>query len=448
MPTLNETRIQYVIDTFWLVYVETGKTEFGYGDRLKGGVNIFNSGTNVFETRNLIPESNWTRREWAGRNIPFPFVNHPEKILEKTDTGVKIHFDLFAGAFFFLSGWQEFVIPERDSYGRFSYSSSFQARNGTLAVPVVNYYFDVLAEAIGLATGEKPQIRSHGGKFLAFLSHDIDICKSGWKGGSKWALQTWKWHIPFLNLAGKLFGKDPWFNFSEILRKEKARGLTSTFYFLCRKGWIGNMPHADFDISDSSIRKVMEEVAEAGGEVAMHGSRGAHEELEKFQADLKLFNRKTAGNRFHFLNFDIRKTPKLLEEAGMDYDATLGFSERPGFRNGICHPFFLYDLQSDRQTRVLEIPLNVMDSTFAETKYLGTSPEKARDFIREVATETKKFKGCISILWHNTHFSPQKFGGWGEVYWEMAEELSAGGARFVTAKEIHQLFASGTKDNG
>lgn len=443
MPALSPNQIKYVVDTFWSIYDSSHQVAIDYGQISGPGVRVYDSETSIFSEQTSLSESDFRDFNRLDKKIPFPFVADTNELIEMTNEGVRVNFDVIAAAFYFLSGWQEFVSDVRDMYDRYPFAESIQEKLKIVDIPVVNYYFDVLAEAVGLATGKKPkQIMFADAHLTVTLSHDIDLCRSGWKGESKAGLKKGDLLEPVRNLIGKAFGTDPWFNFQEIIQKEAEFGVKSTFFFLCRQGWIGNMPHSDFDVTSKPIRDVMGHIQQAGSEVAVHGSSGTHTDLNLFNEDLNLLGVDSIGNRFHFLNFNPKKTPGLLQKAGMKYDSTLGFAEHLGFRNGICHPFLLFDLNKDEATDVLEIPLVVMDAMFADDRYMNIEPEIAQEKIRATAKEIQKFGGCLSLLWHNTYYSKYKYRGWGEVYWDTVRELNNLGASFKTSAELAEIGKS------
>jgi hypothetical protein len=158
-----------------------------------------------------------------------------------------------------------------------------------------------------------------------------------------------------------------------------------------------------------------------------------------FEDDLRRIGTALCGNRFHFLGFDAAQTPQVLEAAGMAYDCSLGFAEALGFRNGICHPFFLWDHANDRPSQVLEIPLMVMDATLQFKHYMGLSPSVATSAALALMEEVERWHGVMSILWHNTHFADYKYAGWRSVYINLLDAARSRGAVFLTGNQISEV---------
>ncbi len=90
--------------------------------------------------------------------------------------------DLIASTFFWLSGWQEYTIQNRDQHGRFPYAESLQAALGTVLEPAVDQYREVLKRQL-LQHGVPLRPRTWEGKSWAFCAtHDIDYMRK-WRPG-------------------------------------------------------------------------------------------------------------------------------------------------------------------------------------------------------------------------------------------------------------------------
>jgi peptidoglycan/xylan/chitin deacetylase (PgdA/CDA1 family) len=273
------------------------------------------------------------------------------------------------------------------------------------------------------------------------LSHDIDSTDKAWLRGSYHELRKGRINS-VINLIYRKFllGNDAWFNLEEILEYERENGVYSTFFFIPRKGKKDGIKNADYDINNEKFQQAIEKIRKKEFEVGLHGSIGTHSNSNRLIEDLQKVNHNVLGNRFHFLKFDITKTPKTLENAGIKYDSTLGFSEHYGFRNGICFPFYLYDIEQDEPLNVIEIPLMFMDATLRQKNYLNLNKTEIIDSAEKLIQEIKKFNGIFSILWHNTYFSEYKYSGWKEILDELINLSKSNGLTFLTGKEIAENF--------
>ena len=464
-------KFQYILDTFRKTYEVPPEIEIGYGTK-DCKVNIYNSQTRYFEDFSPFPANQIVRKLWRYHDIPFLFSTvENQEPLEVVNGKAFVNDDILAAAFFFLSGWQEYVFMQRHTTVRYPFSDSLQAKLQITHLPIVNYYFDILKSAIEKVYPIKLRLRAWGDYPAGIcLTHDVDKCYSGWIYDSFNCLQKKKPLDILKILYQRVFANDTWFNFDAILDLEKKYEALSSFYFIPdsgavyfhpqrstinsaenqlppkntnpdyffrkswrarRQGYTEKLENADYDLRAAAIRKVFQQIRDTGAEVGIHGGFGTHLTEEKFRSGLARFAGDIAGGRFHYLNFDITLTYDILEKAGLQYDSTSGFAEEPGFRNGIAFPFLPYNIRENRPYRLMQIPLIAMDTTFRS--YKKTRLTDVLPTILGLMHEVKKFNGCLTVLWHNAYFSPYKFAGWMGVY----ERILAEG------KQNHMLMTSG-----
>ena len=92
-----------------------------------------------------------------------------------------------------------------------------------------------------------------------------------------------------------------------------------------------------------------------------------------------------------------------LEKAGLGYDSSLGFPERPGFRCGTCYEYKAYDLVQRHPLHLKERPLIVMECSVFDKQYLGLGQkEEALSTMLGFKATCKKFSGNFVLLWHNS----------------------------------------------
>ncbi len=193
--------------------------------------------------------------------------------------------------------------------------------------------------------------------------------------------------------------KRPGWNFKEIADLEEAYGTRSSFYFLTLEK--GDEGYA-YAIED--LEQEMCTLQDRGWEVGLHGGFEAYRDLGSLKREKqnleKVLNRKVTGYRNHYLKFRVPDTWELLEKAGFQYDTTLGYSDCIGFRNGMCHPFRPFNLKTNREMEILEIPLMLMDRTLIQ--YMQLTMEQAWDQTERLLETVEQYHGTINILWHNT----------------------------------------------
>jgi peptidoglycan/xylan/chitin deacetylase (PgdA/CDA1 family) len=320
-----------------------------------------------------------------------------------------------------------------------------QKKYGFVALPVVNYYFEVLRAAVEHVSGQLLRPRrwdSQKAAFAAFISHDVDNLHSAWKAPAKAALQQKK-----IGLFGRLFGKhikqpDAWDNLEAVATATAQYGAKSTFFMLPNSRPASNgTPNADYSIS-AALWKRLHALEEAGCQVGLHGSIGTATNSRQLQGESEhAFS--AGGIRFHYLCWEPRQTIAVVEEVGFLFDTTLGFAEHFGFRNSYCHPFYLFDFtRGFSDNAFFELPLNVMDATLHHPNYLQLAPNEILPALRPMFAEIKRFGGVASVLWHNQNFDPANTQNGPRQFHEIMAHLQQEGAAFRTGREIWEEFTA------
>jgi hypothetical protein len=434
----------YILKNFEAIYkIEPGEFNINYGIDKKSKIQINKGNIDYFTRRESLDLSGVIWKDWNGERIPFLFDSDSSAIIvTQSENQVIINYDIIASSFYFFSNWQEYVSRDKDIYGRFRMTESIQHKLNFICKPVVNYYFDILKNAIEKAYNIKLNHGLWQGKKMAVcLTHDIDLCESAWIQGSFRELLKGNIFAPLKLAARKLFANDEWFNFSKIIETEKKFNSNSTFFFLPFKGRKNGIPNADYNISKPKFRKVFRQIVENGSEIAVHGSIGTNTDSDLLMSEITKIGVEVSGNRYHFLMYDSLLSPFVISESGLKYDSTLGFAEVIGFRNSYCLPFYLYDIKNNRSTNIIEIPLTVMDVSFGE-KYMGITKEEALIKMYDLVNEIESFNGCFTLLWHNTYFSEYKYPGWKNIYCKILEYCAGKDALITSGENIYNLFSS------
>jgi hypothetical protein len=142
-------------------------------------------------------------------------------------------------------------------------------------------------------------------------------------------------------------------------------------------------------------------------------------------------------NRFHFLRYKLPDLWDQLNDSQIQIDFSLGFAERYGLRNNFGLPFKPYNLHEQSAYPFLEVPLNMMDSTFS--RYMKIPKAKTADEIIGFI-EKNKFNCILSLLWHNTYFSDYKYEGYLAEYKKVLGYLHEVKLGHITPPEIAAEF--------
>jgi peptidoglycan/xylan/chitin deacetylase (PgdA/CDA1 family) len=443
-----EVRLAYVLRHFRLAYPGAPLLSIGYAGT-QPQVEITELDAGFFEGNAPYPAApQW--RDWHGQQVPFFFDLPATPLLILQEGKAVISADIISAAFYLLSGWQEYFSTERDRHGRFPYVASVQKQYSFVALPVVNYYFDVLRAAVEHVSGLPLRARRWGSQkaaFAAFVSHDVDNLGSAWKAPAKAALQErLVGHFGRL-LWTHLTQPDAWNNLELVAAATAQYGAKSTFFILPAQGKAANgTPNADYRIT-KRLGKQLVRLQAAGWEIGLHGSIGTATNWNRLYTEFEEIPGDVFGGRFHYLSWEPRLTPAVLDAVKFRYDTTLGFAEHFGFRNSYCLPFQPFDFTNNFEIDCLEVPLNVMDATLHHPNYLQLAPHEILPALVPVFAEIKRFGGVASVLWHNENFDPANTKNGPRQFHEIMAHLQREGAAFRTGREIWEEFTAEPTQN-
>ncbi|HLW53541.1 MAG TPA: hypothetical protein VKW06_11925 [Candidatus Angelobacter sp.] len=332
-------------------------------------------------------------------------------------------------------------------------------------IPTLDLHIALLRELIvsgGISLVEIPPIPA-GHRFIACLTHDLDhplirnhrldhtmlgfLYRStlaclfdASRGRVSWRNLATNWSaavkLPFVHLG---LVKDFWGGFTGYPGMES--GSPSTFFVIPFKGfpgrsWQGPAPsRRAAAYSASEISAQVRELISAGCEVGLHGidawldTSSARSELDEIR---RITGIGDIGVRMHWLYFD-QQSPEVLEKAGADYDSTSGYNETVGYRSGTTQAY--KPLQA---SRLLELPLHVMDTALFFPCYLGLSRVQARQQIGKLIANAREFGGVLTVNWHDRSITPERL--WGDVYAALLDDLRSNGAWFATAAQAVAWF--------
>jgi hypothetical protein len=182
---------------------------------------------------------------------------------------------------------------------------------------------------------------------------------------------------------------------------------------------------------EGAIKKIMAAGCEVGlhGIDAWHDTTSAHDELEEIR---RVTGGSRIGVRMHWLYYD-QQSPVVLEQAEAAYDTTIGYRETVGYHAGTMQAF--KPLQA---VRLLELPMQIMDTALFYPSYLGLTARQATPLLRRMVDKVVEFGGCITINWHDRSLAPER--NWEASYRELVEDLKNRGAWFATVSQAVSWF--------
>lgn len=287
---------------------------------------------------------------------------------------------------------EEYGATQLDEHGRFSYR--FSRLRDVYAARVSEFL---------VRNGLNPEY-PNGENFALCLTHDIDALRFSARRTIYEAVRSLgRGHVAAASnmLLSRLSKKhNPLWNFDKIMKLEEQYNAKSSFYFLALE-----RNDVDFRYDLSEVEDELRTIVDQGWEVGLHGGLEAYDNLQQLkrekQALEEAVGKKVIGYRNHYLKFKVPTTWQLLREAGFAYDTTFGYADCAGFRNGLCHPFYPFDLTANKWIDVLEIPLTIMDCTLSV--YMGLDWKSMWDLAKHLIDTVQRQRGVITVLWHNEY---------------------------------------------
>lgn len=332
--------------------------------------------------------------------------------------------DIFASSFFMLTRWEEYVNENRDSHNRFPAYESLTFKNNFLNRPIVNEYVEMLKNML-LSLDNNIKFKIY--KYQCVLTHDVDYplkyntIISGYKEIVGDIIKRKDINKAFHRLLQKIqvslkFQKDPFDTFDYLMDISEKVGVKSYFFFM-GKGItkFDNM----YDSSDIFIKELIEKIKNRGHNIGIHPTYDAYNHIEQFLKEKreleKNFDTKITFGREHYLRFEVPFTWQMWEDNDMKWDSTLSFSDKEGFRCGVCYEYSVFNILTREKLRLKEKPLIVMDGSFV-TYQPTISAEEMENKINELISKVKKYKGEFVFLWHNSSFTVGQWKKYQTIY--------------------------------
>ena len=362
--------------------------------------------------------------------LPAPgLAEIPQPLVQATAEGFQLGYDILGVTYWMLARCEEVSPPAEllDNHGRFPATSSHAFGHGYLERPIVDEWLGVLRQLVQRRWPRMPLQQKH---FKIVVSHDVDV-PSAYAFGSRRALVrsmavrllrhrdlTGALNAPRIRFGSrrKLHPADPFNTFEWLMDQSDAVGIRSAFYFIC--GRTDPRLDAQYEPKHPAIRSLMRRIHERGHEIGLHPSyntfnnpSGIASEASRLQqiASEEGIQQSEWGGRMHFLRWQWPTTAYGWEQAGFQYDSTLSYADRPGFRCGTCHAYRMFDPVAQRKLQLIQRPLIVMECSVITNCYrgLGCSPA-ALALIQQLQQRCHGVGGQFTLLWHNNNLLDKK----------------------------------------
>jgi glycosyltransferase involved in cell wall biosynthesis len=352
--------------------------------------------------------------------------------------------DLPASTLFTLCRVEETQQRHLDVHSRFAANMSVACRDGFLDRPLVDEWGLAFGQAIeALVPGWRPRPR----RLRAKMSHDIDevgewprLRQHRNSNGKSWVRTGWM-TLPFdLRHAVKLGveHRDPFRGAAHLVRAlapgqpsclglvktvvsaDLERGLDSAVYW--KASGLGPFD-SGYDPRLDSIRNVIHWLREHNVENGVHPGYSSFRCPDELQVELQILRsvlgEQPLGGRQHYLRWS-PETWIDWENCGLAYDSSVGYSDRAGFRAGTCIPYRPWLLSEDREARLLEIPLLVMDTCVLDS--MRVRGDEPLNVVSRLISKCRVVGGVFTFLCHNTTL---RNPSWAQLYEQILDKVTS-----------------------
>jgi hypothetical protein len=210
-----------------------------------------------------------------------------------------------------------------------------------------------------------------------------------------------------LSSAVRFFFSSPdYWHFDEIERAEEDARIKSCFYVYGgdprRRSVRQALLDPAYDAREPRLAEKLRNLAAKGWQIGLHQSFDAWRDSARM-AEEKLCVEGAARTRIamcrqHWLRFGWRETWKAQQAAGLEIDATLGFNDRPGFRNGAALRFHPWDADGGAPLRLAALPMMLMDSHLYDYSEVPLPHPQAA--MEPWLHEVRVVRGSATVIWH------------------------------------------------
>lgn len=268
-----------------------------------------------------------------------------------------------------------------------------------------------------------------------YLSHDVDYIKKTFPLRVKQSLFS-LYNAAKAILSGDLksslqnifkilkFGLSPgnYWQFNNIIKLEQQYGVTSYWNFYSKtskhkKNLKSYFLDPSYSINNLRLQHQINSLAQHNNIIGLHQAFNTWAcpqqmllEKSKLEQVIKI---NIQSCRQHWLRFSLIDTWQAQEQAGFKLDMTLGFNDRPGFRNSgaLRMPTWL-PVKQKFSDELESIPLILMDSHLYD--YAQMTEILRQNTIDSILDELTFVGGEASIVWHQRVYHSDY--GWYDSY--------------------------------
>ncbi len=321
--------------------------------------------------------------------------------------------DFFAAIFFVLTRMEEYMNSEKDVHGRFPAEHSLLWKYQLLDSPVCDVWSCSILERVL----QQKIVKAPIGFEPTF---DIDNAfafrhKSGIRKWLSYGRDVVKWDKKRLKERKTVRngGQDPYDTYDTIRKIGRQFQHTRLFWLVKHDGKYDR----NLTLANPAHQNLIQSMSESVS-IGIHPSYDSFCDVEKVRSEKELLagivQKEISRSRQHFLRFSLPESYRVLIEAGITDDYSMGFAGACGFRCGTAHSFPWFDPTKNLRTDLMVHPFVYMDGTLNE--YLHLSPEKSQPIIRTLYENVTAYGGTFRFIWHNETIGDYgKWKGWNAI---------------------------------
>jgi hypothetical protein len=383
---------------------------------------------------------------------------------------VRFAVDILSWFGWLISRAEEYENCVLDEFDRFPQKASLTSRLKLADKPVADLLIMLLrnaleqaAAAAGLET-TRSSPWPDGKRCAVCLTHDVDHAtrRSLWQGATMLAAsgvsllrRRWRQSRRRISEAAGLVrggAHSPDWMFETMAQLEAARGFRSTFFLMSLDDALtleSGRRVRHYDISREDVFSRFRRLAAEGWELGLHASYQAPDTPQGMDVEWSRLRQRIgkevplSGMRNHCLRFRLPESWQYASQAGMVYDATLGWPEGWGFRAATAWPFHPFDRRTSREIPIWEFGVHVMDTYYARLDDLIAKTRETVDCVAEVG-------GCACLLYHPTppRIADATVADYVKTYERILDDLAARTDCWVTTpREVIARLAAPADDN-
>ena len=365
--------------------------------------------------------------------------------------------DWLAEIFEWLSSSREMISSRRDAIGRIPLSETPFSRHALSprephALKIMAWFEGVLQNGRSEERLPKPHCPLSGAQHLVICSHDIDFYYTdrvsllvrllknliiAFHLYRSWEFFRWN-ALRMLALFGGASAGD---YLPALLDACEKHDFQSTLFVVANRFHRRDPNYSLRQISAALLQSRSRRLS-----IGLHGSYESIIERKDLRGEVAALHGAIdafpMGGRQHYLRFDRHQALfSAVEQAGLFYDSTLGFTDTVGFRNGAAFAFPPYDFARERAHSFLEIPLVLMDGGLeAACRISGEEPSSVAEQV--LAASRKWGWGGIGIDWHNPIEPIQVPPAINDAFWQCLRRKGSRQERWISGDELLRVCLS------